>query len=525
MLSGTALRTDHYELTMVQAARQSGVADRPATFELFARRLGEGRRFGIVAGTGRIPDAVAGFHFGEPDLAFLERKAIVDAATIAWLAGYRFDGDITGYAEGEAFFPGSPVLRVDATFATGVVLETILLSILNHDSAVATAAARMAIAARDGDARLMDMGGRRTDDVAAVNAARAAFVGGFHATSNLEAGRRFGIPTLGTAAHAYVLAHRTEHEAFVAQLESLGAATTLLVDTYDTEAGIRTAVAAARELGLEGPGGIRLDSGDMTVEVRRSRALLDELGATKTRIVISSDLDEFEIERFEKYRGGRLPIDAYGVGTRLVTGSGAPTAGFVYKLVQIDGRPVEKHSIGKASHGGIKQAYRVHDRDGVAVTEAVVTGDFQPVSARPLMIPVVQRGQPAARPTLGAARAAWQGSLTHFGTIMFWQQLQLVREHVPDEDWVAAGQSGTLGFFRPHVLNMDGKVNPEAHAYAGHGTDYLRAKGVRWFVDWEWYVHRALGPEPERLGWVKIAERRNFLLYRLDEPAKGSAAP
>jgi hypothetical protein len=130
-----------------------------------------------------------------------------------------------------------------------------------------------------------------------------------------------------------------------------------------------------------------------------------------------------------------------------------------------------------------------------------------------------------ALPTLGAARAAWQGSLTHFGTIMFWQQLQLVREHVPDEDWVAAGQSGTLGFFRPHVLNMDGKVNPEAHAYAGHGTDYLRAKGVRWFVDWEWYVHRALGPEPERLGWVKIAERRNFLLYRLDEPAKGSAAP
>ena len=130
-----------------------------------------------------------------------------------------------------------------------------------------------------------------------------------------------------------------------------------------------------------------------------------------------------------------------------------------------------------------------------------------------------------ALPTLGAARAAWQGSLTHFGTIMFWQQLQLVREHVPNEDWVAAGQSGTLGFFRPHVLNMDGKVNPEAHAFAGHGTDYLKAKGVRWFVDWEWYVHRALGPEPEKLGWVKIAERRAFLLYRLDEPPTNSAEP
>jgi nicotinate phosphoribosyltransferase len=405
MVSETALRTDHYELTMVQAARHSGVADQPATFELFARRLGTGRRFGVVAGTGRIPDAIAAFRFGEAELAFLERKGIVDAPTIAWLADYRFDGDIHGYAEGEAFFPGSPVLRVDATFATGVVLETILLSILNHDSAVATAAARMAIAAHDGGARLMDMGGRRTDDGAAVDAARAAFVGGFHATSNLEAGRRFGIPTLGTAAHAFVLAHRTEHDAFVAQLESLGAATTLLVDTYDTEAGIRTAVAAARELGLEGPGGIRLDSGDMAAEARRARALLDELGATATRIVVSSDLDEFEIERFEQAPAGRAPIDAYGIGTRLVTGSGVPTAGFVYKLVQIDGRPVEKHSVGKATHGGVKQAYRVLDDRGVAVTEAVVTGDFRPVQARPLMIPVVQRGEAAAMPTLGAARA------------------------------------------------------------------------------------------------------------------------
>jgi nicotinate phosphoribosyltransferase len=405
MVSETAFRTDHYELTMVQAARHSGVADQPATFELFARRLGGGRHFGIVAGTGRIPDALAGFRFGDPELAFLERKDVVDAETIAWLANYRFDGDIHGYAEGEAFFPGSPVLRVDATFATGVVLETILLSMLNHDSAVASAAARMAIAAANGGARLMDMGGRRTDDAAAVDAARAAFVGGFHATSNLEAGRRFGIPTLGTAAHAFVLAHLSEHDAFVAQLESLGADTTLLVDTYDTEAGIRTAVAAARELGLEGPGGIRLDSGDMAVEARRARALLDELGATKTRIVVSSDLDEFEIQRFEKRRGGRAPIDAYGVGTRLVTGSGVPTAGFVYKLVQINGRPVEKHSIGKASHGGRKRAYRVYNRRGVAATEAIVTGKFRPPNSRPLMIPVVQQGEPAAMPTLGAARA------------------------------------------------------------------------------------------------------------------------
>jgi hypothetical protein len=130
-----------------------------------------------------------------------------------------------------------------------------------------------------------------------------------------------------------------------------------------------------------------------------------------------------------------------------------------------------------------------------------------------------------ASPTLIGAQAAWRGSVTHFGTIMFWDQLQLVRALVPDEDWVAAGQSGTLGFFRPHVLNMDGKINREALSHAGHATGYLKARGVRWFTDWQWYVDRALGPEPERLGWVRIAERRKFLLYRLEEPVRGSGAP
>ena len=128
-------------------------------------------------------------------------------------------------------------------------------------------------------------------------------------------------------------------------------------------------------------------------------------------------------------------------------------------------------------------------------------------------------------PALSANTAAWRGSLTHFGTIMFWDQVALVRAHVPEGEWVAAGQSGTLGFFRPHVLNMDGKVNPQAQAQAGRATGYLKGKGVRWFADWEWYAHRALGPEPEREGWVRVAERRNFILYRLDQTATGSGAP
>ncbi len=366
--ASSALMTDRYEITMLQTALRDGTADRPCVFEAFARRLPGGRRFGVVGGTGRLLEAVANFRFGEAELTFLGEHGGVADDALAWLADYRFRGTIRGYREGEAYFPGSPILTVEGTFADAVVLETVALSILNFDSAVATAAARMAIAA--GDRPLAEMGSRRAHEQSAVAAARMAYIAGFGATSNLEAGRRWGIPTMGTAAHAWTLLHDTEEDAFRSQIATLGVDTTLLVDTYDITEGVATAVrVAGTELG-----GVRIDSGDLPTVAADVRAQLDELGARNTRITVTSDLDEYAIAAL-----AASPVDAYGVGTSLVTGSGTPTAGMVYKLVarqNADGswRSVAKASRDKASHGGRKSAFRVLE-GGTAVEERVVVAD------------------------------------------------------------------------------------------------------------------------------------------------------
>src|SRR3954471_15805530 len=244
--ASTALLTDMYELTMVAAALADGTAERQCVFELFARRLPDGRRYGVVAGTGRLLESINRFRFGDQELAALD--GIVDRATLDWLADYRFSGDVDGYPEGELYFPGSPILTVRGTFADAVMLETLALSILNHDSAVAAAAARMVSAAAGRP--IIEMGSRRTHEAAAVAAARAAYLAGFSATSNLESERRHGIPTTGTAAHAWVLLHDDELTAFTNQVGSLGPETTLLVDTYDIRRGVELAVeAAGPELG------------------------------------------------------------------------------------------------------------------------------------------------------------------------------------------------------------------------------------------------------------------------------------
>ncbi len=400
----TALRTDRYELTMVEAALRSGRAGRDCVFEVFARRLPGERRFGVVAGTGRVLDAISAFRFGMPELDFLADHHIVDDATLEFLADYRFTGQVEGYREGEVYFPGSPVLTVRGTFAEAVLLETVVLSVLNDDSAVATAAARM-VAAADGHP-IAEMGSRRTNESAAVAAARAAYIAGFSATSNLEAGRSWGIPTMGTAAHAFTLLHDSEEEAFRAQVAALGVGTTLLVDTYDVRQGVETAVRVA------GPelGGVRLDSGDLPSLVREVRAQLDALGATATRITVTSDLDEHTIAAL---RGS--PVDAFGVGTSVATGSGSPAAGFVYKLVaRRDGGsdewiPVAKASTGKASVGGSKRAERLL-RDGVAVAERIVIDDDRDgLPEAPTPADLAARRLTVALMTNGEADARWLG--------------------------------------------------------------------------------------------------------------------
>lgn len=396
----TALFTDHYELTMLQAALRSGAAGRRSVFEVYTRRLPEGRRYGVIAGTGRVLDAVANFRFDEAVLEFLERTGVVDRPTARWLAGYRFRGDVWGYPEGEVYFPHSPVLRVEGSFAEAVVLETVILSILNHDSAIAAAASRMAIAA--GGRPLLEMGARRTHELAAVAASRAAYVGGFSATSDLAAGFRYGLPTIGTSAHAFTLLHDTEREAFTAQVESLGRDTTLLVDTYDVADAVRAAVEVA------GPelGAVRIDSGDLLLLAHRVRQQLDHLGARDTKIVVTSDLDEYAIASL-----AAAPVDAYGVGTSLVTGSGHPTCSMVYKLVARESGsgdlvPVAKRSMGaKSSVGGRKWAARRLGEDGVAEAEVVGTGPVPgELADRLLLVPLVRGGEIVAREPISDAR-------------------------------------------------------------------------------------------------------------------------
>jgi nicotinate phosphoribosyltransferase len=398
--ASTALLTDHYELTMLAAALRDGTAERRCTFEVFARSLPAGRRYGVVAGAGRLMDALAEFHYGEDELASLE--PVLDQSTLAWLRDFTFRGDIDGYREGELYFPGSPVLSVSGSFAECVVLETLALSILNHDSAIASAAARMVSAARGRP--LIEMGSRRTHEEAAVASARAAYLAGFTTTSNLEAGRRYGVPTSGTSAHAFTLLYTDasgpdEAAAFRSQVSALGVDTTLLVDTYDITAGIATAI----EVAGTGLGAVRIDSGDLGVMAANARAQLDSLGATSTKVVLSGDLDEYAIAGLRAE-----PVDAYGVGTSLVTGSGAPTAGMVYKLVSVDGVPVAKRSTDKATRGGAKHAVRRARHTGTVVEELVhpadAAVDLGPHD-RALMLAMVRGGEVLeGLPSLAQAR-------------------------------------------------------------------------------------------------------------------------
>ncbi len=403
--SSAALLTDHYELTMVQAARQAGTAERRAVFELFPRRLPEGRRYGVVAGVGRALDAIESFRFDAAALASL--ADLVDADLLEWLASYRFTGDIWGYAEGEAYFPHSPLLVVEATFAEAVLLETVLLSIYNHDSAIASAASRMTLAA--GARPCIEMGSRRTHEQAAVAAARAAYVAGFDATSNLAARATYGVPSAGTAAHSFTLLHDDEADAFRAQVETLGVGTTLLVDTYDVTEAVRLAV----EVAGTRLGAVRLDSGDLGEIAREVREQLDGLGATGTRIVVTSDLDEHAIAAL-----AAAPVDAYGVGTQLVTGSGHPTCGFVYKLVAREGADgelvsVAKRSQDKVSVGGRKYALRRRSPAGTAQAEVIGIGEAPGDDGddRALLVPLVRNGEVVGRTTLEEARTRHRSSI------------------------------------------------------------------------------------------------------------------
>lgn len=374
---------------MLQAALKSGAAHRHSYFEVFTRRLAAGRRYGVLAGTGRFLEGLKNFRFGTEELDFLANTHVVNDQTLNYLRDFKFSGNIFGYAEGEVFFPHSPVLQVESTFAEACVLETFILSILNYDSAVASAASRMTVTA--GTRPCLEMGSRRAHEEAAVAAARAAIICGFAGTSNLEAGRRYGLNTIGTSAHAFTLLHDNERDAFQAQLDSLGVDTTLLVDTYDVEKAVRLAV----ELAGSELGGVRLDSGDLVAQAIWVRQLLDELGNKNTKITVTSDLDEYAIASL-----AAAPVDSYGVGTKLVTGSGAPTSSMVYKVVARENsrgemEPVAKASLGKESYGGRKFAVRQINKAGRATAELIGVNAQAPADSndRNLIVDFVRDGE------------------------------------------------------------------------------------------------------------------------------------
>jgi len=406
MKAQESLYTDRYELSMLDAALVSGVIDAHATFEVFTRCLPNGFRYGVVGGTGRFLEALADFSFDDETISWLVNERIVSNDLATFLSTYRFKGNVYGYSEGDVFTALSPILRIEGRFCD-LILETLALSILNYDSGVATKAARVVHAAKG--RRLIEMGSRRTNEAAAVAAARAAYVAGFDATSNLAAGKLYGVPTAGTASHAFMLAHRSEREAFEAQVRTQGPGTTLLVDTFDTEVGTELALDVAGP----GLGAIRIDSGDLGNSTRRSRKLLDQRGATNVKITVTGDLDEFAIAEL---LANDAPVDSFGVGTKLVTGYMPP--GFVFKLVAIEDattmRPVAKRSIGKLSSGGAKDAYRLFV-DDVAVKELVVTRDAGvtelPAACRTLSHLLVEGGVTVVDSSPESARATAKAAL------------------------------------------------------------------------------------------------------------------
>ncbi|PLS26845.1 nicotinate phosphoribosyltransferase [Bifidobacterium anseris] len=387
------LMTDMYEYTMLDATLRDGTASRDCVFEVFTRHLPEGRRYGVVAGTGRLLDALADFHFADDDLKFLRDRRIVNKETIDWLERFEFHGSIRGYREGEMYFPNSPILQVEGSFGECTLLETLILSILNYDSAVAAAASRMTSAAKNRPC--MDMGGRRTNEWAAVAAARASIVGGFQGTANLLAAKLYDLTAIGTAAHCFTLVHDSERAAFESQIDALGKNTTLLVDTYNIEEAVKTAVEVA------GPelGGVRIDSGDLASLAQRVRNQLDALGAVNTKITVTNDLDEYAIASLQT-----APVDSYGVGTQLVTGSGAPTCAMVYKLTERSGDdgtmvPVAKKSTDKATVPGRKLAFRSYEYS-LADCEHVIAGRKDELDAftpgegwQDLLVDFVDHGQ------------------------------------------------------------------------------------------------------------------------------------
>jgi nicotinate phosphoribosyltransferase len=380
-----ALTTDRYELTMAASYLSRGMTG-SATFSLFVRDLPPDRGFVVAAGLEDVLGILENFAFDHEDLAWLaghgfDRGALDDFATM------RFTGDVWAIPEGHVVFANEPLLEVTAPLPEAQIVESIILNQITYQTALATKAARCQLAAR-GQATLVDFSLRRTHGIeAAMAAARAAAIAGFAGTSNVDAARRLGIPAVGTMAHSYIEAFSTEREAFVAFATDFPDSATFLVDTYDTVAGVETAIDVAEELNLRGNLAVRIDSGDLLDLSKRARSVLDAAGQTDIRIIVSGGLDEFDVERL---LNDRAPIDMFGVGTRVGVSADAPSLETVYKLVEYGGRPTMKLSVGKQTNPGAKQVYRPLRGTGDVLAER---SELAPPGTSGLLIKVMRRGK------------------------------------------------------------------------------------------------------------------------------------
>ncbi|HEX9993033.1 MAG TPA: nicotinate phosphoribosyltransferase [Acidimicrobiales bacterium] len=396
-----ALLVDLYELTMADAYRRDGMADRPATFSLFVRSLPPGRGYLVAAGLDDCLAWLEGLSFGDEELAAVDRLGVFDAGFLDWLGGVRFTGSVRAVPEGTVVFPSEPVLEVDAPLAEGQLAETFLLNQVTLQTVIATKAARCRDAA--GGRAVVDFSLRRTHGVdAGMKVAKVAGLVGLDGTSNVAGADRYGVPASGTMAHSFVQAWGDETEAFRAYARAFPDSAVLLVDTYDTARGVERAIEVALERRRDGGGirGIRLDSGDLAALAADARQRLDAAGLEDVRIFASGGLDERSLARLV---ADGAPIDGFGVGSTLGVSADAPTVDTVYKLVAVDGRPVLKTSPGKASWPCPKQVWRAPGWTG-----DTVAGQDEPPpvdGAVPLLVDVMRDGARTAAGRVGLAEA------------------------------------------------------------------------------------------------------------------------
>ena len=402
--SSLSLFTDLYQLTMAQAYWQSG-QKAEATFSLFFRNLPPDRGYLVLAGITDALDYLEALSFSAEDIDHLSADGRFDQDFLEWLRDLRFTGKARAMEEGEVFFAGEPVIEVTAPIIEAQIVETYLINQINFQSLLATKAARVVHAARG--RTVVDFAARRTHGIDSANSlARASYVVGFAGTSNVMAGKLYGIPTSGTMAHSFVTAFGLEKESFRAYATSFPDSTTLLVDTYGTVDGVRKAIEIGRELESRGRSlrAVRLDSGDLVDLSKKSRALLDDAGLGDVQVLASGGLDEFEVDRL--VRAG-APIDAFGVGTKVGVSADAPWTDCAYKLVQYGGRPVLKLSAGKQSAPGAKQVFRYQDARGRYTHDVVgLAEELSPQPGdEPLLKEVMRQGKRLEAPlTLDALR-------------------------------------------------------------------------------------------------------------------------